>query len=159
MEKRTCLHCGKNFEVRVFWQKYCFTACRIAAWALREVNKEKTKTLKKLVVVFFISFFFSTNVFASTPAYFNRVVDAIYKAEGGPKAKVPYGILSVKVSSKAEARKVCYNTVKNNWGRWEKAGRPGCYLSFLANRYCPVGAENDNGTNKFWQKNVEAFLK
>ena len=157
-----CGLCGKEFKPAKRWlnkPKWCSDECRLIAWCLKKAKKMK-KELKKVIGVFvFFSLFFSADCFASTPAYFNKVVDAIYKAEGAPKAKVPYGILSVKVSSKAEARKVCYNTVKNNWGRWEKAGRPGCYLSFLANRYCPVGAENDNGTNKFWQKNVEAFLK
>jgi hypothetical protein len=103
--------------------------------------------------------FCSSPAIASTPEYFNKVVDAIYLAEGGSKAKVPYGILSVKVSSKEEARKVCYNTVRNNWKRWENSGNPGTYLEFLASRYAPVGAKNDpTGLNRNWIKNVSYFL-
>lgn len=112
----------------------------------------------RLVVLLLIGIFSSSLAFASTPEYFNKIVDSIYLAEGGSKAKVPYGILSVKVSSKEEARRVCYNTVRNNWKRWEKAGRPGTYLEFLAKRYAPIGAKNDPwGYNKNWLKNVSFY--
>ena len=94
---------------------------------------------------------------AGTPEYFNSVVDAIYLAEGGSCAKVPYGILSVKVSSKEEARRVCYNTVKNNWRRWEDAGKPGLYTDFLADRYCPKSADPQGNIN--WKKNIVRILK
>jgi len=67
----------------------------------------------------------------------DRIVDAIYRVEGGAKAKVPFGILSVRVSSLEEARRVCYRTVQNNHDRWVRSGRRGEYLDFLADRYCP----------------------
>jgi hypothetical protein len=85
-----------------------------------------------------------------------RIVQAIYKVEGGQKAKVPYGILSVRVVSKEEAKKICLNTVQNNHNRWLKAGRPGDYLDFLADRYCPK-SEDPKG-NRNWKKNIRAFL-
>lgn len=92
--------------------------------------------------------------------YFNKIVDAIYIAEGGSKTKHPYGILSVKVKNAKEARKVCFNTVRNNHRRWIKAGRPGDFIDFLQKRYCPVGAENDpSGLNIHWQKNVRFYLR
>lgn len=91
--------------------------------------------------------------------YFEQVVEAIYKAEGGERAKKPYGILSVPCSGKAECRNVCYNTVRNNWYRWDKAGRPGDYLEFLAKRYAPVGVANDpTGLNRNWVKNVRGLM-
>ena len=86
-----------------------------------------------------------------------RIVDAIYRVEGGAKAKVPYGILSVRVSSLEEARKVAYNTVQNNHDRWLKAGQPGKYVDFLADRYCPSSA--DAKGNKNWKRNIREFLK
>lgn len=121
------------------------------------LNKfKKVLTTTSCVVVFLLS---CNLALASTPEYFNRVVSAIYRAEGGERAKVPYGILSVKVSSKEEARKVCYNTVRNNWKRWEASGRPCTYLSFLANRYCPISDPRDTkGLNKNWYKNVSYFM-
>jgi hypothetical protein len=88
-----------------------------------------------------------------------QIVEAIYKAEGGSKAQYLYGIRSVKYSNAAEARRICFNTVKNNRKRWAKAGNPGEYLEFLARRYCPVGADNDpRGLNRHWLKNVKHFL-
>jgi len=81
-----------------------------------------------------------------------KLANAIYRAEGGAKARVPYGILSVKVSSEAEARRVCLNTIKNNHTRWIKAGKPGSYLSWLANRYCPKSADPVGHRN--WLANV-----
>jgi hypothetical protein len=88
-----------------------------------------------------------------------RIADAIYTAEGGAKAKVPYGIMSVKVANAQEARKVALNTIRNNWERWHEAGKPGDYLEFLAKRYAPEGAANDpSELNKNWLKNVRAGL-
>jgi hypothetical protein len=92
--------------------------------------------------------------------YFNRVVDAIYIAEGGAKAKKPFGILSVPCSDYEDCRKVAYNTVRNNYHRWIAGGRKGEYLAFLANRYCPVGADNDpGGLNKHWLGNVTRLVE
>lgn len=86
----------------------------------------------------------------------NQIVDAIYRAEGGSRAKVPYGILSVRVSTLEDARAVCYTTVQRNHDRWLKAGRPGEYLDFLADRYCPPSA--DAVGNKNWKRNVRHFI-
>ena len=87
-----------------------------------------------------------------------RLATAIYHAEGGKRAKVPYGILSVKVRGEAEARQVCLNTINNNLARWQYARANGDrrnYLQFLADRYCPVGADNDpSGLNHHWRSNV-----
>jgi hypothetical protein len=96
-------------------------------------------------------------LFAKLPqAEANRIVDAIYRVEGGAKAKVPFGILSVRVSSLEEARRVCYRTVQNNHDRWVRSGRRGEYLDFLADRYCPPS--DDPKGNRNWKKNVRAFL-
>jgi hypothetical protein len=86
----------------------------------------------------------------------SRYADAIYQAEGGPRAKVPYGILSVKVRDAAEARKACIRTVQRNHDRWEAAGRPGYFLHFLADSYCPPSA--DPVGNRNWKANVTAYL-
>lgn len=87
----------------------------------------------------------------------DRIADAIYRIEGGAKAKVPYGILSVPVRDAAEARHVCLNTIRNNHRRWIKAGRPGDYLDFLADRYCPPSA--DPVGNRNWKRNLRQILK
>lgn len=85
----------------------------------------------------------------------NRIADAIYKVEGGSKAKAPYGILSVRVNDTTEARKVCLNTIRNNHRRWQAAGKPGKFLDFLADRYCPKSA--DPVGNRNWKKNVKSI--
>lgn len=90
------------------------------------------------------------------PELASRIVNAIYRVEGGRRAKVPFGILSVRVSSFEEARRVCRNTVVNNHRRWHDAGRPGHYLDFLADQYCPKIADLLGNTR--WKKNVRAAL-
>lgn len=87
----------------------------------------------------------------------DRIADAIWRVEGGAKARVPYGILSVPVRDAAEARRVCLNTIRNNHRRWIKAGRPGDYLDFLADRYCPPSV--DPVGNRNWKRNLRQILK
>lgn len=87
-----------------------------------------------------------------------QIVNAIYKAEGGKKAQYAYGIRSVSYKDEAEARKICFNTVRNNRTRFTNQSKYTDYLEFLASRYCPVGCDNDRGTNKYWLKNVRYFL-
>ena len=83
----------------------------------------------------------------------DKLADAIYKVEGGAKTKHPYGILSIKTK---DPRKVCKNTIRNNFARWEKAGRPNSYLEFLASRYAPIGSGNDpKNLNKNWLGNLK----
>jgi len=98
----------------------------------------------------------ATSKAGSLPSsYVNKVADAIYRAEGGRQARVPYGILSVKVRSEAEARRICLNTIRNNHRRWVQAGKPGLFLDYLANIYCPYSA--DPHGNRNWKRNVKAL--
>lgn len=86
------------------------------------------------------------------------IVAAIWHVEGGHRAKVPYGILSVRVRSEQHAKQVCERTVVNNWARWQTQGRPGeCFLDFLADRYCPPSA--DNVGNRRWKRNIKSRLR
>lgn len=95
---------------------------------------------------------------ASTPEYFNRVVNAIEKAENSKK--YPYGIKSINTHGDKElARRICYNSVRNNHRRWVASGKPGDFIEFMSRRYCPINAPDDNGTNRFWSGNVRSFLK
>ena len=88
-----------------------------------------------------------------SPAQVSRIADAIYLAEGGARAK--YGIKSVSCTSLSDCRRVCENTIKNNYRRWLKAGAKGDFLEFLANRYAPVEV---HPLNKNWLPNVRFFL-
>jgi hypothetical protein len=84
------------------------------------------------------------------------IADAIYLAEGGKRAKVPYGILSVKVKDEAEARRVCINTIRNHKKRHANHNCGLDFITCLGNRYCPPTA---HALNKNWVKNVKHFLK
>jgi len=86
-----------------------------------------------------------------------QIVLAIWLAEGGTNASVPYGILSVPVRDKEEARQVCARTVRNNLRRWQAAGRPGCFYNWLGDRYVPATADPRGNVN--WKRNVRTLLK
>ncbi len=88
----------------------------------------------------------------------NKIVDTIYKIEGGSKAMYPYGIVSVKTS---DPRRVCRNTVINNYGRWQKAGSKGDYFVFLSEIYCPTKGKlsaAESKLNKNWLPNLKKSL-
>ena len=87
----------------------------------------------------------------------DEIANAIYRLEGGPKAKAPYGILSMKVRDAQHARQICMNTIRNSRARWIKAGRPGDELDFLSDRYCPPSA--DPVGNKRWKINIHKLTK
>lgn len=127
------------------------------------IKKHSVSDMLTFLVIMFLLYLagcFNADASEIPADYANRIASAIYVAEGGDKAKVPYGILSVKVRDKAHAREVCLRTIRANWRRWEEAGRKGPYLEFLARRFAPVGVKNDpKGLNRHWLKNVEYHLK
>jgi len=84
--------------------------------------------------------------------------DAIFLAEGGYDATYLYGIRSVSYENEREARRICINTVRNNFKRYEEYGstRFSTYLEFLGSRYCPV---QSHPLNKYWVNNVIWFLE
>jgi competence protein ComGC len=84
------------------------------------------------------------------------LANAIYKAENSTSH--PYGIL--KHYRHTTARQACLNTIKNSYKRWVKAGKPGDFVVWLGNTYCPpVNATNDpQGLNRNWVRNVHYFL-
>ena len=89
-------------------------------------------------------------------AYFNKVVDAVYLAEGGEKAKKPFGILSIPCFAYSDCRRICLNTIRNNYRRWQNAGKPDEFLSFLGSRYAPISA---HPLNKNWIPNVKYYME
>jgi hypothetical protein len=85
----------------------------------------------------------------------DKIADAIYRIEGGRKAKVPYGILSLPVRGEPHARQICINTIQNNWKRWQQTDGIN-YFEFLGNRYCPPSA--DAIGNARWKTNIQSVL-
>jgi hypothetical protein len=81
-----------------------------------------------------------------------QIANAIYKAENS-KAH-PYGILAH--YKHTTPRTACLNTIRHARRDWNGQGD---FISFLGHRYCPVGCNNDNGTNRYWIKNVKYFLE
>ena len=86
----------------------------------------------------------------------NRLADVIYRIEGGPHTKWPYGIRCHR-HTPLVARRMCINTVNNSYATWLDRGRPGDFLDFLADRYCPPSC--DPVGNKNWKRNIRKVLK
>ena len=125
------------------------------AAAARANGKLGGRPKKMKTIIAIATLMLAATVVSAQPINVERLCNAIYRAEGGSKARVPYGILSVKVKNEADARRICINTIRNNITRWEKAGKPGDYIDFLANRYCPPSADPIGNLN--WKKNVTAI--
>jgi hypothetical protein len=105
------------------------------------------------ILVLTILILTSANAVALENSTVKIISNAIYLAEGGDKTRHPYGVESVKVKNKEEARRVCENTIRNNYKRWMLKGSPGKFLDFLGDRYCPPkGLFGTN--NKNWKRNV-----
>lgn len=140
--ERRCDKTGKRLPPVALMALFCALACPTPALAWEPAPMTRSE------------------LSAHMAPYWGQIVGAIYRAEGGPRARKPFGILSVPCSGYEECREICYNTVRNNYFRWIRAGRPGDYLEFLARRYAPVGAANDpSGLNRHWLKNVRHFLE
>ena len=100
----------------------------------------------KLAIVFIM---LAASAHASINA--NRLADAIYQAEGGSKAKVPYGILAVKVSGSNEARRVCIRTIRTAQKSF-KGNNDTAFIRVLSQKYCPP--QCDLKGNRNWIRNV-----
>ena len=86
----------------------------------------------------------------------NQWVEAIHHTEGNDN----YGILSVKCQKGSECKRICANTVRNNYKRWRRTTQSVPFVLFLQRRFCPLKAVNDpSGLNYNWLKNVQWFLK
>lgn len=92
--------------------------------------------------------------------YLNKVVSSIYIIEGGNKTKYPFGVRSINTDRDYEkAKRICSNTVSNQFIRWQKWGKTNSFEESLAKRYCPVGANDDpTGLNKHWLGNLRREL-
>lgn len=93
---------------------------------------------------------------------FERLADAVYLAEGGAKAKVPYGIFfkGCSKSTPDYCRRIAINTFKSSHKRFLSTNSSQTFLEHLASTYAPVGVKNDpSGLNRNWIKNVNYFLK
>lgn len=93
---------------------------------------------------------------------------SIRKSEaGGPRRE--FGIIHPKCEAEMDKRPNetldiqagwAANTIRKNRARWEKAGKPGDFITFLGKRYAPKGVSNDpTNLNKNWIDNVSTWEK
>lgn len=109
--------------------------------------------MKKLILVLLFA-----TIAQAKENQFEVLANGIYQIEGGNKTAHPYGIKSIKTNGdKTYARKICLNTIKNNYKRWQKTDKSISFLDFLANRYCPV--QCDAVGNKHWKNNIKQFAQ
>jgi hypothetical protein len=124
---------------------------RVLVSKTEEVDMDR---MQKVVMLVAVGLMVSGVVFAEEEINVDRMVKAIYKAEGGSRAKKPYGVLSVPCSTKEACERVCRNSVRNNISRWKKAGSHGDFISFMQRRYAPL---SDSPLNANWSRNVGKF--
>ena len=91
------------------------------------------------------------------------ILFAIRTAENG-RAGIEFGVLNPKAVDQPNSLRVqagwCAATVSKNHKRWIDSGENVDFITFLGNRYCPVGADNDpNGLNKHWIPNVRKIAE
>ena len=87
---------------------------------------------------------------------------AIWRAEGGARACTPYGILSMKVRSRAHGHHITLVSIQANWRRWIDAGCPGgdsreAFVRYMSIRWCPASVDPVGNAN--WVRNVCALLE
>lgn len=84
----------------------------------------------------------------------NQWCEAIHNAEGNDN----YGILTH--YSHTTPLQACRNTVLHKYRDWIATGQRKRFLDYLAERYAPIGANNDpNDLNKNWAGNVKYWLE
>lgn len=83
-----------------------------------------------------------------------KLANAIYLAEGGPRARAPYGVLRLAGHSESECRRVCIRTIEHARRDWPGTGS---FIDFLADRYCPPSV--DPVGNRNWKRNVRLLCK
>ncbi len=82
----------------------------------------------------------------------NTWAEAIHHAEGNDN----YGILAH--YKHTTYKQACINTIRHKHSNWVREGQHGAFLSYLGAKYCPIGCNNDNGTNRYWIDNVKYWL-
>lgn len=156
-------NCENKFDKIVPHQKYCSPTCKQIAWAARQIKNKRTFKIANLALILVILFQIplfgesaSNALLDGKNAYFQRLVNSIYLAEGGKNTKFPYGIKSVKCDGEKDCRQVCLNTVQNNYKRWLASDQKKTYLEFLRDRYAPL---SDSQLNNNWLKNVKYLME
>jgi len=81
-----------------------------------------------------------------------EILNANKKTENSKK--YPYGIKSINTyGNEAYARQICLNSIRKAKKRWEAAGKPEDFISYMGKRYAPP-TQNPN-----WVRLVHYFLE
>ena len=78
---------------------------------------------------------------------------AIRKAENG-RSGLEWGIMDKRANTLSKQAGWASATIINHHKRTNTTAITTDFIHSLAKRYCPVGCENDNGTNRHWERNV-----
>lgn len=107
-----------------------------------------------IIITLTILFLWFSVAFAQvfSPAYYEKIADAIFKIEGGYKANQLFGINPkyVKCNGYDDCRRVCINTIKNKEVEWLDSEEED-FLVYLSKRYCPPNHE-------VWFANLKYYL-
>lgn len=121
----------------------------------KTIGGTRGTNLRTIAIVLFLSVW-TTYGASLSKEQVSYLASVIYRVEGGDKTKWPYGVKSIKCKDKAEAKRITENSVRNNWKRWEAAGKPGHFIDFMADRWCPKAADPQGNIN--WKKNMKAII-
>lgn len=90
------------------------------------------------------------------------LLQAIYRAEGGEKAKAPYGLIhsSWCMDEPGWCKYYANEVIRVHRKRWERAGNPGDWIEYLGSKWAPTQGVSDweSSYNKNWIRNVRFFL-
>ncbi len=92
-----------------------------------------------------------------SPRLADDIADALWRAEGGHRARAPYGITTVRVRDHAHAREIALAAIRQEWDRWERGGRRGTFYQHFAARWCP--AKSDRRGNANLARNLTAIMR
>ena len=83
---------------------------------------------------------------------------AIRMAENGGAGR-EFGIMDKRAYNLDLQAAWCSCTIMKHHKRFGSPAVTAAFIDDLGDRYCPVGADNDNGTNKYWKKNVKYWYR
>jgi hypothetical protein len=157
-----CCGCGLFFDDHTktniaFYKCEAYSPCRLhkGKKGYRLLDRIAGNTLKTAVIVVLSVFLglggISYGVEPREAINVNKMVKAIYIAEGGRNAKKPFGVLSVPCEGFKACESICRNTVRNNIRRWKSTGMGEDFISFIGERYAPRSCSPLNAN---WIPNV-----
>ena len=141
---------------------YIFENCRFIELEGQNFKSVNSTTRPRLFKSFVIAsiLIFQLSPHGHTEPDYEKMATAIYFTEGSYKTSYPFGVLSVTCHGYTECREVTLNSLKKSWNRYQQTAMKISFEEFFANRWCPVGAENDpKGLNQNWLKNLNYFME